>query len=363
MNSRDRVLTALNHEQPDRVPVDLIWPRIETLREMCKHFAVNTYEEVFCHLGLDMRGNSAPGVTFPDFEASDLSELKCDYTCGKFIMHDDVTFEDAWGVVHRVGAGGKYAEWVTAPLVDADSLEEIEAWNVPAYEINDIVEGRTRVAAVQKEYATWATVEMPFKTAWQLRGMENWMCDMLSDPDMANCLLDKIFAYTTDVCVAYAKVGHDIIGTVGDIAAQNSMLISPALWREMFHPRMAALHEAIRAVNPNAKILYHSDGDVSPVIDDFIECGIDILNPVQPESTDPSEMKARYGDKLSFHGTVSAQVALPQGTVEDVRRETRSRIDVVGKGGGLLLANANCAPFDTPLENILAMYKEAGSLS
>jgi uroporphyrinogen decarboxylase len=140
-----------------------------------------------------------------------------------------------------------------------------------------------------------------------------------------------------------------------DVATQRGMMMRPALWRRWLKPRLAAIISAAREVKPDILIWYHSDGDCRAIIPELIEIGVDILNPVQPECMDPAAVKAQYGDRLSFSGTIGTQTTMPHGTPEEVRGVVRERIATVGRGGGLLLAPTHVLEPDVPWENIVAL--------
>jgi uroporphyrinogen-III decarboxylase len=146
-----------------------------------------------------------------------------------------------------------------------------------------------------------------------------------------------------------------MIWTGDDVGSQNQMMISPRMWRKYFKPRMANFISELKAINPAVKVAYHTDGNVEPIIPELIEIGIDVLNPIQPASMDPAQIKKEYGDKLCFWGTIDEQQTLPFGTPEDVVNEVRERLETVGYDGGLILAPTHHVQLDTPLENFWAM--------
>jgi uroporphyrinogen decarboxylase len=151
-------------------------------------------------------------------------------------------------------------------------------------------------------------------------------------------------------------LGVDALWIGDDFGTQDRMLISPKLFREFFKPRYAQLFSKWKTLNPRLKIAFHSDGYIMPIIPDLIEVGLDILNPVQPKSMDPAEVKRRFGDKLTFWGTVDIQEVMPFGSVADVVAEVKTRIRTVGKGGGLIIAPAHNIQPQVPIANILAFY-------
>jgi uroporphyrinogen decarboxylase len=157
----------------------------------------------------------------------------------------------------------------------------------------------------------------------------------------------------------FAALGVDIIWIGDDFGTQNRMLISPDLFREYFKPRYARLFAEWKTIKPNLKIAFHSDGYVFPILCDLVDIGLDILNPVQPKSMDPAEVKKHFGKRLTLWGTVDIQEVLPFGTPADVAAEVKLRLRTAGSGGGLILAPAHNIQPDVPLENILAFYSAA----
>jgi uroporphyrinogen-III decarboxylase len=199
------------------------------------------------------------------------------------------------------------------------------------------------------------TVTTIFETAWALRGLEQMMLDMATDPDLTDHILDIPFQYHLTAAKKLVELGVDMVWTGDDMGAQHKMMISPRMWRKYFKPRMATFISELKAINPNVKVAYHTDGNVEPIIAELIEIGLDVLNPVQPASMDPAEIKKQYGKQLSFWGTIDEQRTLPFGTPQDVANEVRQRLDTVGYDGGLILSPTHHVQLDTPLENFWAM--------
>jgi uroporphyrinogen-III decarboxylase len=201
------------------------------------------------------------------------------------------------------------------------------------------------------------TVTTIFETAWALRGLENLLIDMTTDPDLADHILDIPYHYHLKAAKRLARMGVDMIWTGDDMGAQDRMFISPKMWRKYLKPRMATLIQALKEINPAIKVAYHTDGNVEPILPELIEIGLDVLNPVQPASMDPAKIKKQYGDRLCFWGTIDEQYTLPFGSPEDVRAEVIKRIQTVGYDGGLILSPTHHVQLDTPLENFFAMIQ------
>ena len=353
--SRDRFFATVAHQRPDRVPLDL-WARPEVMRQLQAYLGT---EDVEAALGVDFAHVSVSD-SVPDFERRAEEPRAGDWpgADGRYIWRDDRTFENAWGVVQRVGSDGKLVEWISGPLVGAADPDEFEfpdtAWLSDPGEVADEA-ARLRAA----DRVVLAEVVMPFKRAWQLRGLENLLCDMVAHRDFVEKLYDRIYAFETARAVRCAQTGVDCITVIGDIAMEDRLLFAPELFRSLDAPRLTELVGRAREAKPDVLFFYHSDGDISAVMDDLIAIGFDIINPIQPECMDPYEVKRRWGDKITMWGTISVRTTLPLGTPESVRALVRERILKCGRDGGLVIAPANVIMYDTPVENIAAMYEAA----
>jgi len=242
--------------------------------------------------------------------------------------------------------------------VDADDPDE---WSY--YTADDIIPDPDlpeRVARLKADgrFVT-AGVTQPYKTAWQARGMEDLLADYLLNPEFVEKLYDKIYAFETVKAEVAARAGVDMFGIGGDIAMQDRVIMGPDNWRRIDKPRLAALIATVKSVKPDTHIFIHSDGDLTEIMDDLIEIGFDVIDPIQPECMDPVEVKKRWGDRITLHGCGSLQRTLPFGTVADVRDEVVGLIENCGRNGGLVLRVSNAIGFDCPLENVLAFFEAA----
>jgi len=269
-------------------------------------------------------------------------------------------YQDEWGVTWgtidyqtRFGVG-RYTEPFGHPLADDRALA---AYTPPDPDRSKLyVEAERVIRDYQNEY--WIIGVTPttiFETAWALRGYEQLMRDMAGDPERANRVLDIPFDYHMTITQRLVKLGVDMIWLGDDVGGQNSMLMSPRMWRTYLKPRMARLIASLRTINPEIKIAYHTDGVVYPIIPDLIEIGVDVLNPIQPLAMDPVKLKEEYGDRLCFWGSIDIQQTIPFGTPDDVRNEVLQRLKTIGRGGGLLIGPTHNLQLDTPLENFWAM--------
>jgi uroporphyrinogen decarboxylase len=356
MTSRERVLAALAHCPTDRVPrllyeeaIGYTPPIKRLLEERC---APKTPRDYF-----DM------DITSVTFNPTRLPRERFAEWLGEespvALASGQV---DEWGVWWRAGDFHHFAH-VESPLRRIENPAQLERYPWPDLDQPYRYEGvRERVQALHaRGLAVAAYAGSVFEQAWYLRGLEPLMMDLCERPDLAHALFERTAAFQQHAARQFARAGVDILITGDDIAGQNGPLISLRMWRQFLKPRLAATARAVKETNPATRVFYHSDGNVEPFIPELIEVGIEILNPVQPEAMDPAAIKRRYGDRLSFWGTVSVQRTMPFGTPDDVRAEVRARIRDVGRGGGLILAPAHVLGPETPWENIVAFFEAADS--
>ncbi len=362
MNPRERIERTVNHELADRVPLK-ISPRDEVKRELLAHFQTEDWGEVLRRLGVEGFGGVGVGIAWDEWEAREDKEARPGDWPGaaqEYVWLDDATFLARWGAVQRVGADGKYLEYIAAPLEEA-SVGDIEDYPFPGPDrLIDDPELPAKVRRLKEQgYWVGAGVEQPYKTCWRLRGMQQNLMDYLIGKDFKNALYDRIYGTWTEIMRRVAAAGVDMFSIGGDIAMQDRLLMGVDSWRELDKPRLAVLIAAGKEINPDLHIFIHSDGNLMEIMDDLIEIGFDIINPIQPECMDPFEVKRRWGDVITMDGCGSIQDVLPFGTVEDVRRHVIDLIEGCGYNGGLILAPSNVVQHDTPLENILAFFDTA----
>ena len=168
--------------------------------------------------------------------------------------------------------------------------------------------------------------------------------DFALNPEIAERILDIPYQYHLTAAKRLVQMGVDMVWTGDDVGGQNAMIISPDCWRKFLKPRMANFIAELKAINPQVKVAYHSDGMIAPIIPELIEIGVDVLNPIQPASMDPAQLKREFGDKLCFWGSIDEQYTLPFGTPAEVREEVEERLKTIGKNGGLILAPTHHVP-------------------
>ncbi|MCW5979448.1 MAG: hypothetical protein KIT09_15330 [Bryobacteraceae bacterium] len=349
MTHKERLLTTINHEEPDRVPI-CAWYTPEAERKMLRHLGVDserteTYKDA---------GGPLPILMEHDFLISWMGP------CTSYYLRPDKEYTDEWGIGwkwfdHPTGA---YTEMVRHPLATIKDPAEFE---MPDFSREDRYHGLRRLLAEYgDEYGIMGGLACTlFELAWYLRGLEQVLMDVVTEKDFAHAYFDKLLSWIEAAGRKVVACGVDIIWIGDDVGMQNRMLVSPEIFREFLKPRYARLFSEWKRMNPNVKIAFHSDGYLYPVIADLVEIGLDILNPVQPKSMDPARVKRDFGDRLTLWGTIDIQEVLPFGTAEDVAEEVKLRVRTAGAGGGLILAPAHNIQPEVPIENILAFYRTA----
>ena len=177
---------------------------------------------------------------------------------------------------------------------------------------------------------------------------------MMSEDPMAEVLLDRVTNIAVQRAVSYTRAGADGLFLGDDIGMQHTIMMSEPLYRTWLQPRLKRVIDAARAVNPDVLIFYHSCGHVTELIPNLIEAGVDVLNPVQPECMDFREIHDRFGDRLSFHGTIGTQTVMPFGTPEQVRKTVFEHLKIAGRQGGLYVCPTHLLEPEVPVENIVA---------
>ena len=372
MSSRERVLTAINHEQPDRVPLvigvsnatGIKMTPYQGIKELIGVQAPNSYiydwpelgtaeidEDTMLRLRSDVRG-------VLDLEPEKTREWNRDRD-----PHSD--YVDSWG-------SGQIEimpdDWFPSvhPIPRAEKLEDLDAYQGWP-DMSDPtriahVGDRARRLAEKNQYAILATpwLLFPFERAYAMQGMEAFLLNMITNREFARALLEKIAEYCKQLMGPFLQeLGDnvDIIKIGDDLGTQSSLIISPDMYREILKPVHADFISFIKS-RTKAKILFHSDGDVVPLIEDFIEMGIDILNPVQTSAgsmSDLPSLKKRFGDNIVFCGAIDTHRVLPFGSVEEVRQEVRRVMQILGPGGGCMIGAVHTVMNDVPPENVLAM--------
>lgn len=368
MNSRERVRMALNHQEADRVPMDL-WGSASRIH-------TELYKKIADEMGFkEYDALLRPGTTtqYVDYRLSDA--VGCDFrhiNIGKpdhFQSHQDKDGNviDEWGIGKKLMAG--YNAITYHPLAGKD-LDFLKKYQFPTAKDPGRIRGLAEQARnwyQNTKYAITATSAVSgifFELGQYLRGADNFMMDLYDQPEFVHLLLEKLTETIIDLNLYYMEPIAPYIEWIEfteDFAMQNSLFISPQMFREYFKKPHIELFTAIKKKFPQVKIFFHSCGAVRGLIPDLIETGIDILNPLQPLATgmDSTELKREFGKTVVFHGGIDIQYAMP-GSFTDIEQEVKKRIKALAPGGGYILSPTNHLQIDVPVANFFKLYELAG---
>jgi uroporphyrinogen decarboxylase len=263
-----------------------------------------------------------------------------------------------WGVAFVRSSSFHYTKRLP-PLGGMKEVEELKDFPFPdpmqlcCHENLD-----EQVAAIQEDgFAAAGFLQQTlFELAWEMRGMDTLLMDFLMNVPFAEYLLERLTEIRCAMAARYADAGVDVLRLGDDLGTQRSLIMAPETFRSLLKPRLKRIIDAARARKPDILIFFHSDGSVMPLVEDMIEMGIDVLNPIQPECVDIAEIKSRFGDRLSFWGGVGIQTTMPFGTPQEVKDTVKRVIEVLGEGGGLFIAPSHALQPDVPWENVVAFF-------
>lgn len=368
MSSKERVKLALSHQKPDRIPVAL-WGSYYTMNDDTYFNFLKTYgigEPVSPFRKQMPRNSNYYDDRILDFLDTDIRYIWSGFTdLGGAKMNSDNT--DAWGV--KWVKSGPHITSVEPPLKDL-TIEQIEAYKWPNPELYiDFELIKERKKFLQKNYADKALAARavnsygPFEQASEMRGREAFYMDMLTDPELADLIISKC----TQIIVKAQEIYLDLVGDSidffeipgDDYGGNQNLLISPDSFRKQFAPYLKQIVQVPKSFDSKMPVAFHSDGAITSIISDLVDCGIDILNPLEPmEANDWKAVKQEYGDSLCFMGGVDLKEALT-GTVDDVRKDVERCISIFADNGGYILTSANHMQSDIPPENIYTMFSYA----
>lgn len=342
MTSRERVLAALQREKPDRTPRDF-WAEPPAMRRLFDHVGHSDTDRLLDRLDVDVRHLEAPPPPDRDMGGG--------------------VWQNFWGerFVYRQTPWGPMREDVQGALADARSLAELESFDWPTPDCID----RSQLKAQCRRHPSRALL-YGFADVWQrpalVRGWEGMFLDMVQRPEWVHFLCRKFTDFYREDYTRAAEITAgriDLYLLISDLGSQQGPLISMAMFRQFVAPYLKEMTECIHGLGGRA--LFHSCGTVWPLIDELIRLGIDVLDPIQPTCPEmqPEHLKLHYGDRLSFHGGIDMQHLLPHATPTQVEAEVRRYCQILGTGGGYILAPAHLFQPDVPPENILAVYSGA----
>lgn len=376
MTSRERVQAVLNHEIPDQVPIiigvsnatGIKMTPYRGIKKLAGIEAPDEYIYDWPELGTALPDEATMVRLHSDVRGV-LDRLPEAVTKRNKTRPPHSNFIDDWGSGQSEIEEGVWYPGVH-PLAEATTVEEVDAYtNWPdmddPYRVAH-VRAEAQKLAGENQYAIMATpwLMFPFERAHAMQGLDKFLYNMAVDKEFSKYLLDKIYTYCKMLMGNFLDAlgdNVDIIKIGDDLGTQESLLISPKMYREYLKPIHADFISFIKG-RTKAKVFFHTDGDVFNLIDDFIEIGVDILNPIQTSAGRMSnlpELKRRFGDRIIFCGAVDTQKVLPNGTPAEVRQEVKRVIDILGEGGGYMLASVHTIMDEVPPENVLAMVDAA----
>jgi len=370
MTPHERLLTALSHLEPDRVPID-IGGTFSTGINIAAYEALKRYLGVESETVVASRRSQ---IAMVDEEirrrlAIDTYPLLPRVPEGAEVIYPDGSYRDEWGVVRRKPAGGHYYV-VEAPLAGEISLADLDYFPWPDPDDPGYLRGLAEEAQEVRQGTDYALIlSLPVGFVHQsqfMRGYEAWLMDLLLEPSLTEALMDRILeihlAIIGRMLESVGKV--DVVLYADDVAFQDRLMTSPEVYRRLIKPRQRRLFDFLKA-RTKAKILYHTCGAVYPLIGDFIDIGLDILNPIQTTARgmDIQRLKREFGQGLCFWGGVDLQQLLPHRSPGEVAAAVREIIACLGEGGGYVLSAANNIQADVPPQNIVAMVKAAISMA
>ena len=349
MNARENLLSIFRRQGFEYVPVQFY-----LCPSLCEVFKQRSGSDLSFqdYFELPMRE-----VEFPKIIAQESIDWQKFYPDG---LKDEVFF-DEWGIAHESGSeAAAHMTRMRHPMAAFDSLEQIQSYPFPDFASVSTDELQKQIDDIHSRgLAAYAAMECTiWETAWYLRDMTKIMMDMAMEDDKAIWLLDKVTELACIRISTFARLGVDVIRIGDDVGMQSALMMSADFYRQFLKPRLAKVIKAAKDVKPDVIMQYHTCGFVTPLIGDFIEAGIDVLNPVQPECMDFAEIYAEFGGNLSFSGTVGTQTTMPFGTPKEVRKVTQRNLEIAGQKGGLLCCPTHLLEPEVPWENIIA-YVEA----
>jgi len=371
MSHRQRIMNALDHKESDRVPIDFGGTYTTTIF----HAAYDRLtEELGINEGETQIYSKTRRLAIPseavlqrfhvDTRFVGLSPYEGDQR-----EIDEDTYLDEWGTTWRKAEDGHYL-YVDGPFYDQKRPppEGLDVDHWPDPENPGYYRGLAERARAARASGCAVILNMPIGVIHQgqfLRGFADWLKDLYKNRAFSERMMDVIaerWIAVAEKALDECPDNVDIVFFGDDLASQLAPLFNPEIYREIIKPRHARMIAAVKA-KADVKVLYHSCGAVTPLIDDLIEIGVDALNPVQVTASDmePASLKKRWGDRIAFWGGINTQGVLPFGTADEVRAEVRRIIDILAPGGGFVLNSVHNIQNDVAADNIVAMFDEANS--
>jgi uroporphyrinogen decarboxylase len=369
MTSRERVLCALNHEEPDRVPIDFGGTLSSTIN-------IAAYDRLMEYLGLPGETDVMSIRSHTALVGDAILEKYGVDTRGLFQGSPerspaeklaDGSYKDQWGVVRRRPKGVGHFIDVGHPFDGDPTLADLNRhpWPDPNDDgyVSDILD---RAEALHRgtDYAVLLTLPVGIVHQCQfLRGYEGWMVDLACNETFFHGLMEHVYEIWAGIASNMLRAAgehFDVVWYGDDVAFQDGPLCSVEMYRKHIKPWEQKVFDLIRD-HTDAKILYHCCGSVYQLMPEFLDFGIDALNPIQVASKhmETKRLKEAFGDRITFWGAIDTQHVLPYGSADEVRQEVRQRISDLAPGGGYVLASVHNIQREVPPENVVAMLETA----
>ncbi len=353
LTERENFLLAITRQEPQWVPYS-IWLAPDLEERYKKHIGEEEFRRRFQAAWHGLGGvrweRSKPRATWRDF--------------ARYYEGEDIpegVEPNAFGVI-RVPGDFYHFTHMLNPMRHFTTAQEVYGYPWPEQPpladedyIRQLTEKADEIKARGK--AVMGGSGGLYELGWSMRGLDKMLEDFATDGEVSRAILDILTERAVRGARASALAGADLLGTGDDVGMQTGLMMSPETWRKWLKPSTGAVFQAAKEIKPDVQIRYHTDGNVEAIIEDFIEIGLDCLNPVQPECMDPIKLKKQYGNRLSFWGTIGVQSTFPWGTPEEMRAKVKEMIDIVGVGGGLIIGPTHTVEPEVPLGNIDAFFE------
>ncbi|MBM3702050.1 MAG: hypothetical protein FJW63_03490, partial [Actinobacteria bacterium] len=315
LSSKERMIMSLNHQEPNRVPYQVSF--VPEMFNLLKNKYLNFIEK-----------NKKSNSKYDDmkeldiFLGHDMLDLCHGISLGYYRNVESDTYTDEWGIkwkkvyYNTINGRGHYTEIIKFPLANDHSIDD---YIPPNPENEDFSYTEEIIKTYGREYFISAHIGSSlFEGLKYLRGLTQSLIDVIANKGIASKIINMTVDYHLKIGLKLIEKGIDMLWLADDYGGEDRMLISSDTFRELIKPKMGYMISELKRKNKNIKIAFHSCGYIEPIIDDLIEIGLDILNPIQPEAMDPAVIKKRYGRKLVLWGSISNQRTLPFGTPKDV---------------------------------------------
>jgi uroporphyrinogen decarboxylase len=337
--------------KPDRVPFEISW---------------GAFTPGLMEIYRQRTGSTLDPAEYFDFDTRlvnlDPTRRKVDHAARFEEVPPPDTVWDEWGYGGVRGSLEHFLEYRYHPLASCTSPEDVFEYSWPDVDADYRFEGVERATRSYQErgYAVAGELYLTiFETSWLMRGMETLLLDFFRNQNLVHAIFESITELRIRQARKYAAIGVDVLRLGDDVATQRGPIMAVELYREFLKPRIARIIAAAKEVKPDILVFMHSDGAMADFIPEYIDVGVDIVNPIQPECNNLAEIGRKYGDKISFWGGIGTQSTMPYGSPAEVKAKVREVREHLGRHGGLLLAPSHILEPEVPWENVVAFVEAA----